>query len=201
MTLALALLLSTSGFASQTLTGRVLEINYNSYGLWNDYGGTSEGALTNFSGTGWTDWSYPGTPWQQLTIAWTQDGSAEEYDGSYYYGDWTVTREEDLSDSSSMVSVYEWSAGDLDFVKTESWGIRGSTVLIDVEISNRGSADAENIRFSFGVDPDQDYGSGTYETYIDSLDLDGDLVNDFVQAVGFYSGWTIGFGACDPEAQ
>ena len=51
-----------------------------------------------------------------------------------------------------------------------------------------------------GRRPDQDVNSyGSYYTYNDTVDVDEDGVGDLVQSEGYYTGYTVAFGACDPD--
>ena len=52
------------------------------------------------------------------------------------------------------------------------------------------------------VDPDHDSNAyGTTNTINDVRDADGDGVDDYVEAIGPYSGWTISYGLCDPSTE
>ena len=189
--------------ANETLTGTVIKISYNDYGNWND-AAVGAGFMADANGDGtFDDYSYPGTAYQMYAVGYTTSGAASTwYATSYYYTPtFTILAEADDSTTDTLVSRYELSAGDLGVVKREVWAMDDNVVLVDFMFSNDSPEVISDLHLFFAVDPDQEAGVyGSYATLDDVLDTDSDGLSDWVQSEGYYTGDTIGFGACEPYA-
>ncbi len=197
--LVLALLaLPVTATADQLISGDHIQIYYWEAGVWNSGGGLQVRDTTDDA---WADVTFPGNAWQPIGFAFTYNDTEYDYYGNYYGStyDWTVLTEADRSKGTSNESYYEWSAGPLLVEKTETWADDGRIVYISFDVTNAASSDVTTFRLQHAMDPDQDSRRGSYNTYIDSMDLDEDGIADWVQAVGTVSGWTIAYGACDPD--
>ncbi|MEL6345497.1 MAG: hypothetical protein AAFV53_20480, partial [Myxococcota bacterium] len=185
------------------MTGDYIEINYNDFGTWNR-SSISEGLLIADSDGTFLDVTYPGSPWSLLAVEYDIDTTGYTYYGSSYseVATYTVNDESDLSDGTTLTSAYDLTAGDLNVIKTETWEEDDTIVSIEFQITNDGVDTLENVRVFYAFDPDQDYDSdGVYTTYNDVTDTDGDGDNDWGSSEGTSSGITVGFGACDDDAQ
>ncbi|MCK6507768.1 hypothetical protein L6R53_31115, partial [Myxococcota bacterium] len=202
-TLSLATLLALllpQARASQTLTGEVLEVHYGSRGIWYE-SSVGIAVRTDFEGDGsWVEWVGHGSAQEVIVFEWTAGGTSYTGQGNYVAATWTTTSESDLSTSDRMVSEHVWDLYDLGIVKTEQWEVDGSTIYLEFEIQNLGADAVEDLRMLMWVDGDQD-NPVALETDNDVMDLDGDGLDDWLQAVGPDSGLTLGLGACEPEAQ
>ncbi len=194
---ALLLFLVHPAMAAQTLTGDVVEINYNDEGTWNN-SDIGAGLRASFDGgETWAEFTYAGYPWQRFALAFTQGGEDQLY-YSVSYGDYsnvTVTDESDLSTASDLWSAYSYQAGDLDVVKDEIWPIGEGVVLVRFLITNTGSDPVEGLRLNFAVDPDQDSPTA-YTTKNNTQNLDDVGGVDWSESVGTTTGYALGFGAC-----
>lgn len=197
--LTLGLLAPRGAAAAELLSGDLVQIGYDDNGNWNDPA-SGVGVQLLVGGADWVDFTYPGTPFQQLTLAWTQDGLDNEvWATADFSGDTLVADSAtDASSGSLLSAVHSYAAGDLVVTKTESWEVTGSVVLVEISVVNRGSTDATDLRVFFGADPDQEFDTyGSYDTNNNVQDVDGDGHRDYVESVGDSSGWTLAFGACD----
>ncbi len=199
----LALLIPTQ--ASQQLTGNYIQAAYDDEGVWNDTDSLGEGLEFDNTGAGtsFCDFTYPGTPWTHVQAEWDQSSSSEDYYVNSTYGATaTAVSETDASTASEMVSIHEWTMGDLSVTKVEIWGVSDTIMSVNYIVTNNGTDDATDFRIIHAIDPDQDANSCTsssssYNTYNSVEDLDTDGNDDMVQSVGPYSDWTIGFYGCD----
>ena len=137
-------------------------------------------------------------------MEYSQNGTARSYTGNTTSATWVTVSESDLSSGSSLVARYSYLMGDLAVVRTDSWEQSGKVVVVDWSFTNAGSNAITNLRVMHSLEPDQDYdsynasfGPDSQLTYNDVLDLNGDGTADWVQSVGTYSGWTIGYGLCE----
>jgi len=187
--------------ASVTISGTEIQIYYGPYGVWNNPS-SSYGFQSKFGGSSFVDVTYPGTPWALLAVEYTKSGSNVHYyalQRSSATVNMTLSSETDLSTSTTKEVEHVWSAGDLTITRNESWDISDNILLSYFELENSGSTTISNIRLLYAIDPDQDsWTLGTSSTYNDVRDVDGDGTDDWVESAGYYSGQTIGFGACDP---
>ncbi len=202
--LAFAFLLPGIALADQLIGGDYVQIHYNSYGGWNNATDAAGYQFRADTADSWCDMSYPGTPWMHVGTEFDYDGGSYSYYANYAEGySITVDSESDLSTGSVNVSEYDYTAGVLDVVKTETWDDGGKIVQIWFTVTNDGSAEVTDFRIHHAVDPDQERcdSSDTATTYNDVMDLDGDGVDDWVEAVGGSSGNTVAYGLCDPTRQ
>ena len=113
----------------------------------------------------------------------------------------SVVSESNASDASTLISVYEYAAGDLEITKIEYWEMNGTVIAQQFIMHNSGSSDISNLRFQMATDPDHDLNRyGTYSTLNDVDDLDGDGVADWTVSLGPSSGIAFGFAPCDPDS-
>jgi hypothetical protein len=198
-------LASPAALASMTLTGSYVEFNFDNDGLWYDGDSTGDGVTTDLDSDGsWDDWIKWGSPWMNLTFAFEQGSTSYEVWGnsSYGYANWTTVSASDESDSDWMVARHAYSYGDLVITKTEVWGVEGILQAVRFLVENNGTSDVTNFRVNLSVDPDVDANTyGYYDTYNDVKDLDADGTDDWVEAVGYASGYTWAFGTCDASNQ
>ncbi len=201
---ALLALLTMGGtaFAGQTLSGTYIEANYGDNGMWN-WGSTGTGLIYTTTGSGASqDATYPGTPWAHFQVEFDQYSSSYNQIANSSSGTTlTVVSESNESDSSTLISVYEYTAGDLEITKTEYWEMDGTVIAQQFALHNAGSSDITNLRFQVATDPDHDLNRfGTYSTLNDVDDLDGDGVSDWTVSLGPSSGIAFGFAPCDPDS-
>lgn len=201
--LALLAVLTASGaaLAGQTLTGTDVSVHYDDYGIWN--WSDSEYSLVYTTATGVTqDVTYPGTPWAHLHVEYDQGGVAYEYSANSAYGsDITVVSETDRTDSTTLIAIYEYAAGDLEITKIEYWELGGTVISQQFILHNAGATDLSSVRFQWATDAGVDYDYySNFSTLNDVDDLDGDGVDDWVVSVGPSSGIAVGFAPCDPDS-
>jgi hypothetical protein len=200
----LVALLTLGGVASagQTLTGTYIEANYADNGMWN-WSSTGQGLLYTTTSTGLTqDATYPGSPWTHFQVEYDQSSSSYDYQANSTASTTiTVNSESNASDSATLISVYEYTAGDLEVTKIEYWEVDGTVISQQFLLENTGSSDITNLRFQMATDPDHDVAYyGTYNTLNDVDDLDGDGTADWVVSMGPSSGIAFGFAPCDPDS-
>ncbi len=75
----LAWLVPGSAWAGMRIRGDYIDIDFNDSGTWNDDTGLGF-KICDGSGT-CADVSYPGSPWQVLTVAYSLSGSTYSYTG------------------------------------------------------------------------------------------------------------------------
>jgi MYXO-CTERM domain-containing protein len=184
------LFLATTASAESLIDGEQIRVYYNDQGTWN---GDSSGFQINNGA--WQDATFPGSPWQQISFEWDQDGSSHSYGGNRDSSSWAWTMDEvlDLSSGDFNEIIHRWTMGNLQVSKSESWADGDSIMLVHFMVTNTASSTATDLRIMHGVDPDQDAGSyGTYSTL-------NDVVSDgtFLSMVGPSSGLTLGYGLCN----
>ncbi|HCH62051.1 MAG TPA: hypothetical protein DFR83_04545, partial [Deltaproteobacteria bacterium] len=170
--------------------------------MWN-WGSTGTGLIYTTTGSGASqDATYPGTPWAHFQVEFEQGGSSYNQIANSSSGTTlTVVSEANESDSSALISVYEYTAGGLEITKIEYWEVDGTVISQQFVLHNAGSSDITNLRFQVATDPDHDLSRfGTYSTLNDVDDLDGDGVSDWTVSLGPSSGIAFGFAPCDPDS-
>ena len=145
----------SQGIASQSLLGSNVRIYYNSGGLWADYG-TSNG-IQIYDGGYWNDVTWPGTPWQQITMEYSYGGVAYNYSGNASYWTYPVTTESNLSVGTTLESFYVWTPIGLTIERTETWDASAKEVYVWFTVTNPTATTVTNFRLIHGIDPDQDY--------------------------------------------
>lgn len=169
-----------------------IDVAYSNHGLWND---TATGRGLEYNGT---PVSYPGSPWQQVSIAY--NGISQD-SGNYYFYTWglqvPLTPFEGGSGFGNIGSTTVWNSGDLRIMKQESWYRENDPAVmkIDVVVTNEGCEPVNEFIFMHAVDPDQDiqyyYDFGTLNDVLPSGDL--------VISAGRTS--TVAYGRCDSVKQ
>ncbi len=201
MLLTLALL-TLPAPAGQTLTGDYVEANYSDHGVWNWSAASAGLKIRDSTSSSFADVTWPGNPWSQLRIGYTQAGTDitwyAQNTSSGAASSMTVDSEDDNSSGTTLESEYSYTAGDLTLVKTETWDESGTAMVIAFELTNDGADDMTDLRLLHAIDPDQDSSTyGTTHTANDVEDADSDGTDDWVGSEGIYSGWTVGYGLCD----
>ena len=181
-------------------TGGPIEVQYNEAGLWN-YRPNTRGLLARF-GTQ-RDVSYPGNPWQQVSIAFTDgcDGTNYLYQGNESFGayNWhTTVFVTQMNLGGAVVGSFtKWVAFPLEITKTERWDRDGQIMEIEFTVTNIGCCDVDELVVMHAVDADQDrqLSPGTYNTINDTISVLNP--QDFVYSEGPLSMWTVAYGQCD----
>ncbi|MCF6236739.1 MAG: hypothetical protein L3J70_10285 [Gammaproteobacteria bacterium] len=173
-------------------TGNGLEVAYNSHGLWND---RSVGQGMDFNGI---PISYPGNPWQQVSIAYND---SDQFLGNSTYYCWglqvPVVGYVGGSGFGNIGSTTVWNAGNMRVMKEESWYQNGNIMKIDVVVTNEDHRDVENFIFMHAVDPDQDHpGYDEFRTYNDVMPS-----GNLVMSSGHHTRLTTSYGVCDQKRQ
>ena len=195
-------LMSAPAWAGIHKTGDYIDVSYNDAGTWNDYSGMG---FRICGGTGYcTDASYPGSPWQVITIAYNIGGSSYNYTGNYSSRSWswTTLSSSDISSGTTNSVEHIWDVGVLRITKTETWERDSKAMQVWFTVRNTSSSTVSSLRVMHGVDPDQDIGSGHHSsgsTYTTVNDTRAD--GEYSFSAGQYSDWTIGYGVCDPDTE
>jgi hypothetical protein len=198
------LLLLRSGvlLAGPLVEGGVVRIHYSDDGRWNDPApGVRAGLQLYDAAAGWLDMTWPGTPWSEVLLGYTRDGEAITLFGG---DDWVVESVSDASTKSRLIITHRFTTDDLQLDRTESWDHDAQVIQTEWTLTNTGKSDLTELRLthSLDADPDADALSNPQPlTYNDTLDLNGDGVDDWVQSEGVVTGVTVGFGLCDLDAQ
>jgi len=185
--------------------GGPIEIQYNEGGLWN-WRTATQGFLMRIGGTQ-RDVSYPGTPWQQVSIRFTDscDGTDYFYQGNESFGaqNWqNIVPPTVMNLNPGRVgSFVKWTAFPLEVSKTETWDDTGQIVQIVFEATNIGCCELQEVALMHAVDPDQDRQlpapAGTFNTINDTIGVLSP--QDLVYSIGPSSQWTVAYGQCDPS--
>ena len=203
---AFLLLIPGLALAGQLLQGRQVRIHYGDGGLWNDPDTAVQAGL-QFYDTGegqWLDISWPGTAWSRVFIGYSQDSTQYTILSSAEDPGWTVERAEDSTTDERLIAVHQFTSGDLQIDRVETWELDGSAIWTEWTLTNTGTQPLSSLRLtqSLDADPDSDALSNPQPlTHNDALDLDSDTLNDWVQSEGVITGVTVGFGMCDTGAQ
>ncbi len=198
---ALLMLITPSAWASQVGDGTYIDIYYGSNGSWADTS-TSRG-LEIVSGSTVRPVTWPGSPWAQTTIEYNIGSTAYNYSGNYTSATYTTVAETNLSSGTTNKLYYKWTAGSHTIERTETWEDADKAVQMKYEVTNNSTSDVSTFRLLVGIDPDQDNAASpsTLSDYADTVDIDGDGVNDAALSSGVTSGWTVLYGACDEAKQ
>ena len=169
-----------------------IDVAYSDHGLWND---SATGRGLEYNGI---PVSYPGTPWQQVSIAY--NGTAQDQGNCYSYT-WglqvPLTPFEGGSGFGNIGSTTVWNSGNLRIMKQESWYKKNDPAVmkIDVVVTNEGCEPVNEFIFMHAVDPDQDI-----QYYNDFRTLNDVLPSgDIVISAGRSS--TVAYGLCDSVKQ
>ena len=169
-----------------------IDVAYSDHGLWND---RATGRGLEYNGT---PVSYPGSPWQQVSIAY--NGTLQD-SGNYSFHTWglqvPLTPFEGGSGFGNIGSTTVWNSGDLRIMKEESWYREKDPAImkIDVVVTNEGCEPIKEFIFMHAVDPDQDIQDyGDYRTFNDVFPSE-----DFVFSAGRDS--AVAYGRCDSVKQ
>ena len=203
----IVLALLAGGSQGSVVGGRRTYINYNSdCGVWNDPIARRGHILEECCPV---DMSFPGSPWQQLSVSYSQDsGSVVSNFGGNTAGGcsgpngYTVLSERVLDDASGLVGIeHVFSMGLLTVTKTETWDFDGQIVRIRFKVKySKGSYLAnckpiEKLSLMHAVDPDQDWEPfGVFPTLNDVIYPGGSGL--FAEATGPRSCKTFGYGIC-----
>jgi MYXO-CTERM domain-containing protein len=186
-----------------SLEGDYVQISYNDAGTWNHDGlGFSVRADPSEP---FVDLTASGNAWHHLSLRYEFDSvtlNASTNSSSVVSGSWWMdTSEADFSEAGSLVAWFHTpSPLVLDFTKEETWAADGRVVQVRFIVENTTLGfDISNLRLNYAVDPDilvsLDDGLASFN---DTVDLDGDGIDDYAIAAGLDSGWSLLFGACEP---
>ncbi len=171
-----------------------IDVAYSNHGLWND---SATGRGLEYNGI---PVSYPGTPWQQVSIAY--NGTAQDQGNCYSYT-WglqvPLTPFEGGSGFGNIGSTTVWNSGNLRIMKQESWYKENDPAVmkIDVVVTNEGCEPVEEFIFMHAVDPDQDR-----RDYNDFRTLNFVVPSgDIVISAGLWGLTTVAYGRCDSVRQ
>jgi hypothetical protein len=192
--------LPTSAHAYEQLSGTYIDATYSENGLWNENDLSS--GLRIYTSYGWLDATWPGSPWNHMGWEYNHSGSSYGYSAtSDSSPSFTRVSEADISSGSTLAVRYEYTDGILDITQVQTFDTNGRFIVASFEVTNTGSSTVSDFRFMHAIDPDQDVNAGgSYSTYNDTKDLDGDGTQDWVGATGPYTGSTVGYGSCGGAA-
>ena len=196
----LALLVGTS---QGIVGGRLTYINYNSQcGVWNDPTTRSGAVLEECCPV---DMSYPGTPWQQLSLSYTCSKGTSHFSGNTGGGScpsYTVLSERVLDDGTGLVGIeHVYRMGLLTVTKTETWDFHGKTISIRFKVKYTKESyltkcePLHRLSVMHAVDPDQDWEPfGRFDTFNDVV-YNGPS-GLFAESTGPLSCKSFGYGIC-----
>ena len=134
------------------------------------------------------------SPWQQVTIEYSQDGASHNNTGNFSSRawSWTTSCADSLDEGDVKGVIHQWDVDEISVTKTEIWETNGAVSRVWFDLDNHGSI-IDDFRQMFGVDPDHDYDPAS------SFSTENDLREDglYAESVGPTSRWTMGYGACD----
>ena len=198
-TLIVLPILCSTAHAGMAVEGDKINISYGDGGTWSnrDY----EQCLTYLYDGSWVDFCEYGYDWQVLSASYVVDGFDDEsVTGSTYEGwDWESATLVDTSDGDRMGSEVSFDVEEVAITKTESWAEDGSTITIDIAVTNISPWRLDDVVVMWGIDADQGCGfeGGTcYRTYNDALDPLDEGAQTYVKS-SVDEGLTIGLGSCD----
>ncbi len=190
--------LSAPALADQVVTGTNIRIYFDSTGTWNDQdAGAGFQALHNGE---WLDWAYAGYPWQMLSYEYKLGDQNYAYyaNSNAAAATCTVTGESNLSTASDAIASYTYDGTGSQIVQTESWALDARDLRVNLHVTNTDANHLVNLGVYFEVDPDPDGPANVYTTINDTLDTDGDGLDDLVVSSSATTGYALAFGACDP---
>jgi MYXO-CTERM domain-containing protein len=183
--------------------GDQIRVAYWDEGTWN-WGDSSTGLQIYNSYYDWQDVSFPGTPWQATTFRYEIGDHTYGYLGNYadLSASWVTDAEANLSADGKQWAWHQWTGDYVVIEKDEIFLDDAQSMLLLFTVLNAGKHDIDEFVLMHAVDPDQDYDTFGYtDTINDVEDRDSDGMNDWVEARGPSSDWTVGYGICDPMAQ
>ncbi len=182
-----------------TLAGDALSLSWNSGGTLND--SADAAGLRAMHGEAWVEWLYAGTPWQVWMLEYEVEGEARGvYSASSVGTTAFVYSGEELSEEGRLGMRWSYASPDLAIGKTESFAVGGRAVVVSFVVRNDSAHAVDLMRVLYGMDPDPEYGAnGGYNAALDVLDLDGDGVDDYVEAVAPTLGYALSMGGCGPD--
>eukprot|EP00117_Sycon_ciliatum_P009477 scpid81729/ scgid3695/ len=194
---------------ASVVLGRHTEINYNSNcGTWNDPLSMQGKILEECCPI---DATYPGAPWQQLSLRYIQGTQTSHFSGNTDSSctQYTVLSEKVLDDGTGKIGIeHEISMGLLHVTKREVWNYRDRDVLITFKVKYTkpkymtSCQPIHNLTVMHAVDPDQD--RIPFMTFMTVNDvIYGNGVDDglFAEAVGPRSCAGFGYGICSARVQ
>ena len=134
--------------ASQHIGGNYIDVYYATGGVW-VYSGNG---MRVYNG-GWRDVTWPGSPWNQITVEYDIGGSAYRYDGNDSYWTYSATSEADLSTGSTNQSYYRMEMTGLRIEKTETWEDTEKGMLVSMKVTNTSGSTINNFRVMHAIDP------------------------------------------------
>jgi uncharacterized protein (TIGR03382 family) len=185
--------------ADQLVAGDALRVYYDSVGTWNDQS-VGAGFQAKHDGA-WVDWAYAGYPWQVLSVEYAigDETYADYASSNTAAASFSVDAESDLSTEGYALSEYVYSGTGHRLTQAQAWAADGRVMRVSYAVEATRAA-LNDYRLTFVVDPDPDAATtGVYTTLNDTLDTDGDGAYDLVVSVSPSQGYTLGFGACDPD--
>ena len=184
-------------FAAQIVDGDVIRVSFSDNGAWGH-----DGQGLQVLSTDWRDITWPGSPWNQITIAYETSSSSEVYgfntDGAYVGMDAPpLIIESDLSSGSTNQVSYLYVMPDLVLTMTQTWDDADAFMSVRFNAVAAGSEDISNLRVVHGVDADPDYDvSFDFTTRNDTI-AEGRLVI----SEGPDTGGSLAYGVCDVVSQ
>jgi hypothetical protein len=188
--------------AGELIEGERLSLAYNDAGTWND-SAIAQGFRARL-GPDWVEFTYAGLAFQMVAVAYSHEGTAEDYYNASFVGQelYLLSSEDSSADGRSGIT-HLLATPEIEIEEQQSFTSDSSVVRVSYLLTNSSAAPVSNVRILFAFDPDQEVAissdSTYYNTQNDTLDLDGDGTADWTQSVGFESGYTVGIGACTPS--
>lgn len=195
-----ALLVVRDAGADQLVAGDALRIYYDSTGTMADQ--DAGAGLQVLHDGGWVDWVYPGSAWLLLAFSYRLGGEevTQQVDSTSASATCAVSGEGDVSTADTRGSTYTYAPAGVELVQAQTWAADGTQVRVNYHVTV-GAAAIERLALYFEVDPNPDAGDGILATWNDTVDTDGDGLDDLVVSASPARGYALGLGACDPSAQ
>jgi len=185
--------------AWQRIEGNFIRVDYANWGVWNHRPNARGLQFRDGTEAPWVDYTWPGTPWQVMTVEYNVGATAHYYRANTDTNSFTVTAEANRSHDTWNISYYQYTAGTLRIGKWEYWQDDGRVMWIEFEVTNTGASDVTSFRIMHGLDPDPGtpLGAGA-TTYNDVLDTNADGIADWVESEESSARhYAIGYGSCD----
>jgi len=202
-TLALIAGLPLVASAGQTVhTGTFIQVDYSDAGTWN-WNARGRGHRARGASTGTLcDWTYPGSPWQQIGFRYSIGSSSYSYVGGDSSSNYTRVSQSFVNSGGITTVTDVWTGVGVEVTKIEQWRNSSNVQGVRFIVRNIGSSPITNFRIAHAVDPDTPSNSScsvAFSTVNGHASLYGTSKSDYAYSGSAYM--YAGYASCQEGRQ